>query len=275
MAKGVELGVGYISLAASTGQLGKDVRAALKGIDGDTSKAADKAGKSWTSKVGGAATKAVKGLGIGVGAVAATLGGLALHGGVERALKIEGAQAKLKGLGHDTKTVDAIMQNAMASVKGTAFGLGEAATTAAGAVAAGIKPGGQLEGVLKSVANSAAAAGVGMDEMGGIYNKVASLGKAQNDVLQQVADKGIPIYQALGEQMGMTADEVFDAASKGKISFDDFQAAMTGASGTVAEEMGKTLPGKIANFRAALSRLGEKAVSKALPYIASATEWVT
>lgn len=266
-----ELGVAYLSIIADTGKLKNSVRDAFSGMDGEASKVGEKIGSTLGSKI-----KA--GLKIGATALAglgALVGGLAIKGGIDRALKIDTAQAKLRGLGHDADSVQSIMKNALASVKGTAFGLGEAATVAAGAVAAGIQPGERLEGVLKSVANSAAAAGVPMDEMGAIFNKVASLGKAQNDVLQQVADKGIPIYQALGEQMGMTADEVFDAASKGKISFEDFEAAMRKASGTVAQEMGTTLPGKFANFKAALSRLGESLVSKLLPHIGDAFSFLT
>lgn len=271
MTNGVELGKAYVSIIATADKIAPSVKKQFDIIDAESGKLGLKIG----SQIGSKLKTALK---VGAGALAglgALVGGLAAKGGIERALKIDTAQAKLRGLGHDTDSVQAIMKNALASVKGTAFGLGEAATTAAGAVAAGIQPGERLEGVLKSVANSAAAAGIDMGEMGGIFNKVASLGKAQNDVLQQVADKGLPIYQALGKQMGMTADQVFDAASKGKISFEQFEAAMRDASGTVAQEMGTTLPGKFANFKASLSRLGEAVVAKALPYIGDGFTWLT
>ncbi|RRD03232.1 hypothetical protein EII34_15110 [Arachnia propionica] len=271
MANGVELGKAYISIIATANQIAPEVKKQFRVIDDDAGKLGLKIG----SQISGKLKTALK---VGAGAVAglgALVGGLAIKGGIERALKIDTAQKKLKGLGHDADSVQAIMKNALASVKGTSFGLGEAATTAAGAVAAGIKPGERLEQVLKSVANSAAAAQVDMGEMGGIFNKVASLGKAQNDVLQQVADKGLPIYQALGKQMGLTAEEVFQAASKGKISFEQFEAAMRDASGTVAQEMGNTLPGKFANFKASLSRLGESVVAQVLPHIGSGFAWLT
>ena len=58
----------------------------------------------------------------------------AAKGGFDRALNVERAQTKLKALGHDTKSVDAIMSNALASVKGTAFGMGDAASAAAGLI---------------------------------------------------------------------------------------------------------------------------------------------
>ena len=220
----------------------------------------------------------LKNVGFGVATAGAIGLGVALKKGFTRLTGIENAQAKMRGLGYDTKNVDAIMENALSSVKGTAFSLDSAATTAAGAVAAGIKPGKELEGVLGTVANSAAAAGTGMDEMGGIFNKVATTGKAQNDALQQVADRGIPIYQKLGDQLGVTTDEVFKMASQGKISFSEFESAMSSATGSVAAEMGGTTMGAIDNFNAALGRLGASLLEESMPHlktgITTLTGWI-
>ena len=256
----VELATAYVTLTTSTRGMGKDVVKQFGQIESSAAKTGASAGEKLKSGLTTAAKVA--------GTAVAGLVGAALVKGWGRLTAIENAQAKLKGLGHDAGSVQAIMDNALASVKGTSFGLDEAATTAAGAVAAGIKPGAELEKVLKSVANSSAAAGIGMDEMGGIYNKVASIGKAQNDVLQQVADRGIPIYQSLAEQLGVTTDEVFKMASKGEISFKQFQTAMTDASGTVADEMGKTTTGALANLWAALGRFGAGILEGVFPKIA-------
>lgn len=256
----VELATAYVTLTTSTRGMGRDVVKQFGQIESSAAKTGASAGEKLKSGLTTAAKVA--------GTAVAGLVGAALVKGWGRLTAIENAQAKLKGLGHDAGSVQAIMDNALASVKGTSFGLDEAATTAAGAVAAGIKPGAELEKVLKSVANSSAAAGIGMDEMGGIYNKVASIGKAQNDVLQQVADRGIPIYQSLAEQLGVTTDEVFKMASKGQISFKQFQTAMTDASGTVADEMGKTTTGALANLWAALGRFGAGILEGVFPKIA-------
>lgn len=244
------LATAYVNIQASAQGQGKKL---IKDFGGQADTAADKAGKSSGKKFGGAFTGIVKKAGA-IGAAVAV--GLAAKGGIDRALNIENAQAKLKGLGNDTQTVSKIMDNALASVSGTSFGLGEAATTAAGAVAAGIEPGQALERMLKSVANSAASAGVGMDEMGAIYNKVATSNKAQGDVLAQVNEKGIPLTATLAKQLGKTGAEVEKMASKGQIGFKEFEAAMTQASGTVAEEMGKTFTGSMSNLSAAGSRIG-------------------
>ncbi|QIK62338.1 peptidoglycan DD-metalloendopeptidase family protein [Leucobacter viscericola] len=247
---GAEIAQGFVVVRVKMPGVKNDVTKSLGGVDlGDT-------GKKMGSKLGDGIKKSLKVAGVAAGALIATGVGTALFKGFSRLNSIDQATAKLRGLGNSTEAVDAIMKNALASVKGTAFGLDAAATTAAGAVAAGIAPGEELEGVLKSVANSAAAAGIGMDEMGSIYNKVASLGKAQNDSLQQVADKGIPIYQALATQLGVTTEEVFKMASKGQINFKQFEQAMTSAAGTVADEMGGTVKGSWANFMASVGRIG-------------------
>lgn len=220
------------------------------------------------SRIGSAIGTGFKvGAGVVAAGAVATLG-KAIHGGFNRLSGIENAQAKMKGLGHDTKAVDLIMQNALTSVEGTAFGLDEAATVAASAVAAGIQPGKQLDSTLATIANSAAAAGTGMDEMGSIFTKVASTGKAQNDSLNQVADRGIPIYQKLADQLGVTTEEVFKMASAGEIGFDQFQSAMADATGSVADELGKTATGSMANFNAALSRLGAGLLAGVFPQLA-------
>ncbi|MCU4295811.1 hypothetical protein D3I60_01725 [Brevibacterium permense] len=218
--------------------------------------------------------KAAKGLGKIVGGGALAAGGAAVAGigvaiskGFTRLSGIDTASKKLTGLGHNAKSVDVIMGNALNSVEGTAFGLDEAATVAAGAVAAGIKPGQDLEKTLTTVANSASAAETSMGDMGSIFNKVATSNKAQNDVLKQVADQGIPIYQELGKVMGVTSDEVFELARKGKVDFATFEKAMTSASGNVAKELGNSVPGATANFNAALSRLGAGLLAGVFPQV--------
>src|SRR5690606_5656008 len=102
---------------------------------------------------------------IGVGVTAGAALSASLVKGFGRLTAIEEAQAKLTGLGHSAESVRTIMDNALASVKGTAFGLDEAATVAASAVAAGIKPGQDLRRVLGLVADTSSIAGSSMGEM--------------------------------------------------------------------------------------------------------------
>lgn len=191
-----------------------------------------------------------------IGAVGGIIGGLAVKGGIAKALALEDAQAKLKGLGHDTGTVQKIMDNALASVKGTAYGMGDAASVAAGAVAAGIKPGQDLERTLKLTGDAATIAGSTMGEMGAIFNKVASSDMIQGDVLAQLGDRGIPILQLLGNELGVTSAEVKKMASKGEIDFATFQNAMEKGMGGAALKSGDTTRGALANMKSSFSNFG-------------------
>lgn len=249
--------LGGIGSAAKAvfGKLAPIAQGAAKGV-GNAFLTAFQGIASKASSAMGAVGNAVKGIATGAVTVGIAGIGTALTAGFSRLNAIDTASAKLRGLGNDAKSVDAIMANATASVKGTSFGLGEAATVAASAVAAGIKPGEQLETMLKGVANVAAATGGTMEETGSVFNKVAATGKAYTDNINQLSDRGLPIWQALADKLGVTTDEVREMASKGKIDFQTFSDAAASAAGTVATEMGTTVPGAFANLKASIGRIG-------------------
>ena len=216
---------------------------------------------------------------------AAAFAGIALAKGWERMVNIDNARTKLEAIGNSAEDVSKIMDNALASVKGTAYGMDAAATTAASAVAAGIEPGKKLESYLSSVADAAAVAGADMDDMGSIFNKVATKGSATNEVLTQLSERGIPIYQYLAKETGKTASEVFDLAKDGKISLEQFQNAVKNNIGGAAKEMGsKTITGAISNMKASISRIGSNFLGssddensfagKLLPAINKVTEYL-
>lgn len=238
-------------------------------VGGEADRAASSAGRSWTSKFGGAVVRTGA---IAAGAVAAVGGavaGLALTGGIDRALNIEDAQAKLRGLGHDAESVERIMGSALDAVSGTAFGLGDAATIAANAVAAGIPPGEELTRTLSLIGDAATIAGTDLSDMGAVFGQVATAGTLMGDDIAQLQDRGIPILQLVGEQMGVTAQEAKELASEGKVSFDTFRDAIEDGMGGAALESGNTFRGAMANAQAALSRLGE---SVAVPILTQMTD---
>ncbi len=250
-----ELGTGYIIISPSTKGLGK----AIEGqIDEGTAKGVRRSGGTIVNKIGGAFKK-VGAVGLGaVTAVGGALTGLAAKGGFDRALNIERAQTKLKALGHDAESVDGIMDDALASVKGTAFGLGDAASVAAGLVASGVKQGEQLKGVLTTVGDVAQVAGVEFSQMGTIFGKVAATGKLQGDEMLQLMEAGIPVLQYLADHYKVTAAEAQKMVSDGKVSFADFEAAMREHLGGAAKSAGDSFDGMLANLKAAFSRAGEK-----------------
>ena len=248
-----ELGTGYIIISPSTKGLGKAIEGSIS--DG-TASGTQKSGKSIISTIGGAFGKIGK-AGVGtIAGIASGIAGLTAKGGFDRALNIERAQTKLKALKYDTASVDKIMGNALASVKGTAFGLGDAASVAATLVASGIKQGGDLEGVLTTVGDAAQISGRSFQDMGLIFSQVAAKGKLQGDDMLQLMGSGIPVLQYLADHFHTTTEAASDMVSDGKVSFADFEAAMKEHIGGAAKNAGESFDGMVGNVKAAIGRLG-------------------
>lgn len=224
-------------------------------VVGEVDATAETAGSRFSTGFG----KAVKGIGAGL---AAGLG-LALAGaaaiakkGLDRALNIQDAKAQLAGLGHSAESVSKIMESALASVKGTAFGLDSAATIAASAVAAGIKPGLELTRTLKLTADAATIGKASLSEMGDMVNKVATNGKLTTEVLNQFQSRGIPLLQLVADEYGITAEAASKMVTKGEVDFATFQKALEKGVGGAALASGSTARGAFANIGAAFGRLG-------------------
>ncbi|MDN6199376.1 tape measure protein [Corynebacterium flavescens] len=247
-----ELGVGYISIVPEVSKISPTVAKALNGLD----PVAEKSGKSAGGKISAGLSTALKGSVASVGVAAGGLVATSIAKGMGRLTGIENAEASLRGLGHEASSVTSIMDNALASVKGTSFGLESAAGVAASAVAAGVKPGADLERTLKMVGDAATIAGTDMSSMGSIVNKVATSDMMQMDVANQLMDAGIPIIQMVAKEMGVTAEEARKLASDGEVSFETFRNALEKGVGGAALEAGNTFKGAMANTGAALGRLG-------------------
>ena len=261
-----DLGTGYIIISPSTKGLGKAIEGS---IAGGTQSGTAKSGKTILSTIGGAFGKIGK-IGVGtIGTIATGIIGLTAKGGFDRALNIERAQTKLKALKYDTQSVDKIMGNALASVKGTAFGLGDAASVAATLVASGIRQGGELEGVLTTVGDAAQISGRSFQDMGLIFSQVAAKGKLQGDDMLQLMGSGIPVLQYLADHFHTTTEEASDMVSKGKVSFADFDAAMKEHIGGAAKNAGESFDGMVGNVKAAIGRLGAQFEQ---PLISAATK---
>lgn len=232
---------------------------------GRTGTEMDRAGE----KSGGMGAKIREGLGkIGTGAllgVGAKIGssltagfGTAITKGFDRLAAIDQAKAALSGLGHSAESVQTIMDSAMESVSGTAFGFGDAAGLAGTLVASGIEPGQELTRILSLVGDTAAITGTDLNDMGSVWAKVAAGGRMSTEEMNQLLDRGLGILPALSEQYGVTGDEMRKMISEGKVGFDDFAQVMEGVVGGSALKMGDTFKGSFDNMGAALGRFGAK-----------------
>ena len=176
-----------------------------------------------------------------------------ITGGTSRANKIEQAKFQFAGLGMD---VEASMASALKAVKGTAYGLDEAAGAAAVFGASGIGAGDQMTAALRGVAGTAAITGRSFGEMSQIFTQSAATGKITNMDLQQFATRNLNAASAYAKQLGITEAQVHEMASQGKISFKDFAAAMDVAFGSHATEASKTYTGSLNLLHTAMARLG-------------------
>jgi tape measure domain-containing protein len=236
-------------------------------------------GTSLGNQVSGGLTSSIKkGLqGAATGTIAAAAGaiGTALVKGFSRLTSIDQATAKLRGLGNSAQDISKIMDNALGAVRGTAFGLDAASTVAAAAVASGIKPGKDLEGVLKTIADTATIAGASMEDTGAIFNSVAARGKLQGDDLMQLQSRGVPVLAFLAKHYGTTAQAASDMVSKGKVDFENFAAAMQENLGGAALSSGDTFTGAMANVFASLGRIGANLEKGFFPKLAPLFQTIT
>ena len=253
-----EVGTAYLSIVAATKGMTKDIRQAFGEAVGDGDVAGQKSGKGFVGGLGKTIAKGAAILGVGA------LVGTTISAGMQRAISIEGSQKKLEGLGHSAASITSIMDSALASVKGTAYGLGDAASVAAMMAAAGVENGDAMTRTLSTVADVAAISGRSLTDMGTIFGSVAARGKLQGDDMLQLMSSGIPVLQLLGKHLGKTSAEVSEMVTKGQIDFATFEAAMSAGMGGAAKKGAETFTGALANARAALGRLGAAFMSPAL-----------
>lgn len=189
-----------------------------------------------------------------------TLGQI-ISGGTSRSLAIEQAKFRFQGLGQD---VEASMQSALEAVRGTSYGLDEAATLASAFGGAGITAGQQLTESLRGVAGVASVFGQNFAEIGTIFQDVAAKGTLSGAHLFSFTSRGIGIAQKLAEAWGTTVEEIEQAAANGEITFEEFAGTIYDLFGDQATRANETYSGSLDNIHAAMNRLGEAFIAPRL-----------
>lgn len=201
--------------------------------------------------------------------------GGAFSSGFDRLTSIDTAQTKLTALGHSAESIDTIMASSLDAVRGTSFNLDEAATVAASAVAAGVDPAKELNQYITRTGDAAAIAGVSMREMGSIMNKVQTAQVAYTMELNMLADRGIPIYQWLQDEYGVTAQELKKMVRDGKVDAETYFRVIDENIGGAAKIMGTSFMGTLGNLGAAFSRFGANIWEGIFPQLQGIIEGVT
>jgi tape measure domain-containing protein len=243
--------VDEVDVSAPTDQMGVMAKA-LEAIESRTSMV----GVAFNAVWGSIAVKTVNNV---TGAVR-NLWGTIKSGGERRALNLEQARFQFKGLGMDVAEAEA---SALAAVKGTAFGLDEAARLAGVLGAAGMKTGDEMTRALRSVSGVAAMAGASYSDIGDIMADTFGKGRAYTMEFNRLSQRGINAWALFAKELGVSQAEVRDMAAKGAISAQQFADVLEKNFGEHATKANETYSGSLSNMRSALSRLGAvRAASK-------------
>ena len=205
-----------------------------------------KTGKSLTKYI----TLPVLGVATAVGAMVASFGW-------KRLAAIDEARAQLRGLGYDVESVERISDQVSKAVQGTTMTMAEGVNIAAGALAAGVKEGKELEAYIKRVGNAAIGANRPVEEMAVIFNRVQGGGRLMTRELNMIQLSMPGFSQAMCEHLGVTLEEFRKMVTEGKVSADDFMTVMDDFAGDMAEEHAKTWTGMITNVKSNIGILGE------------------
>lgn len=211
-------------------------------------------------------------------AIQSTIGQI-YSGGLRRAQNLEQARFAMRGLLYDTDaagnsitrygfTIEDVMgengpvQN---SVRGTAYGLDEAAKAASNFIASGITDLGDLENTLKSISGTAAQTGSSFEDIAHIYTRIAGNNRLYAIDLQSFAARGVNAAAAIrdylnkiDETANYTEADIRELVSEGVVNLDMFAKAMYEAFGDNAFRANETYSGSLSNLNAALSRVGAK-----------------
>lgn len=194
---------------------------------------------------------------------AGAIAGMALFKGFERLKSLDETSTQLETLGYRGKQLEGIMDGVKTSVSGTRFTLQDMAKVASGALGSGVTDDYKLDEYLSRTADLAQLAGIGVQEMGGMMNKAYSRGKVDAELMNQLNDRGIPIYKLLQKELGVTAEELQKMSREGKISFDDLYRATEKYDGLAQDMAMKTLPGAATVITQQFSLMGADFLSGA------------
>ena len=189
--------------------------------------------------------------------------GQVMSGGKNRALNIEAAKFQLEGLHVAWEAIEGDLDYA---VKGTAFGLDEAAKAASQLVASNVQVGDQMKQSLRAISGVAAMTNRSYEETAQIFTTVAGNGRLMGEQLQQLSSRGLNAAAILAKGLGKTEGEIRKMVSKGEIDFKTFAELMDNEFGEHAKDANKTFTGALSNMKAALSRIGAEFYQPGLQY---------
>ncbi|MEN3090706.1 MAG: peptidoglycan DD-metalloendopeptidase family protein [Staphylococcus pseudoxylosus] len=191
----------------------------------------------------------------------AAMGGITAKLGFDRLVGLDTAKAKLEGLGYSTKEVGSITDQVTKAIDGGMTTMAEGTDVAAGALAAGVDEGKDLEKYIKLVGDAAVGSNRPVGEMAQIFNRVQGQGKLMTQELNMV-EEGMPGFSnAMAKHMGVSYDAFRDMVTNGEVKSEEFLTVMDDFAGGMAEAYSGSWQGMVQNSKAYIGQIGEAMLS--------------
>jgi len=195
---------------------------------------------------------------------------------IKSAADLEALETSFVSLTGGTEQAAMMMKQLNEFTAKTPFQIEQVAKAARQLIASGTDVG-DVNNQLQFLGDIAATSGNNIDELAAIFAKVNAKGKVELESLNQLAERGVPIFEALAEATGLPADKL----GAGRVTVEQFNAVLKSfseeggfAAGSM-ERLSKTTSGRFStaldNAKQALAVLGEKL----LPSVNAALERLT
>ncbi|MCG1512006.1 peptidoglycan DD-metalloendopeptidase family protein [Staphylococcus epidermidis] len=189
------------------------------------------------------------------------MAGITAKLGFDRLVGLDTAKAKLEGLGYSTKEVGSITDQVTHAIQGGMTTMAEGTDVAAGALAAGVKQGKELEKYIKLVGDAAVGSNRPVSEMAMIFNRVQGQGKLMTQELNMI-EEGMPGFSnAMSKHLGVSYDAFREMVTNGEVSSKEFLEVMDDFAGGMAGAYSKSWKGMVQNSKAYIGQIGEAFLS--------------
>lgn len=193
------------------------------------------------------------------------MAGITAKMGFDRLVGLDSAKAKLEGLGYSTKEVGSITGQVTKAIDGGMTTMAEGTDVAAGALAAGVNEGKDLEKYIKLVGDAAVASGRPVGDMAMIFNRVQGQGKLMTQELNMI-EEGMPGFaEKMAKQLGVSQEEFRKMVTNGEVTSEEFMKAIEGHAGGMAEAYAKSWRGMAQNSKAYIAILSESMLKGVFP----------
>ncbi|MER7653828.1 tape measure protein, partial [Streptomyces rimosus] len=189
------------------------------------------------------------------------MAGITAKLGFDRLVGLDTAKAKLEGLGYSTKEVGSITDQVTHAIQGGMTTMAEGTDVAAGALAAGVKQGKELEKYIKLVGDAAVGSNRPVSEMAMIFNRVQGQGKLMTQELNMI-EEGMPGFSnAMAKHLGVSYVAFREMVTNGEVSSKEFLEVMDDFAGGMAGAYSKSWKGMVQNSKAYIGQIGEAFLS--------------